>query len=69
MGDFVDVSAVTQIITTLGFPIAVCCILFWYVYKMQQTHKEEIAALTQAIENNTIVLTKLEAKLEEKEST
>lgn len=62
-----DVSTVTQIITNLGFPIAVCCILFWYVYKIQQTHKEEIDALTQAIENNTIALTKLESKLEEKQ--
>lgn len=61
-----DASTVTQIITNLGFPIAVCCILFWFVYKMQQTHKEEIDALTQAIENNTIALTKLESKLEEK---
>lgn len=62
-----DASTVTQIITNLGFPIAVCCILFWYVYKMQQKHKEEIDALTQAIENNTIALTKLESKLEEKQ--
>lgn len=62
-----DASTVTQIITNLGFPIAVCCILFWFVYKMQQTHKEEIDALTQAIENNTIALTKLESKLEEKQ--
>lgn len=62
-----DASTVTQIITNLGFPIAVCCILFWYVYKIQQTHKEEIDALTRAIENNTIALTKLESKLEEKQ--
>lgn len=62
-----DASTVTQIITNLGFPIAVCCILFWYVYKIQQAHKEEIDALTQAIENNTIALTKLESKLEEKQ--
>ena len=61
-----DISAVSQLITNLGFPIAVCCILFWYVYKVENTHKEEIDALTQAIENNTIALTKLESKLEEK---
>jgi len=62
-----DVSTVTQIITNLGFPVAVCCILFWYAYKIQQTHKEEIDALTRAIENNTIALTRLESKLEEKQ--
>lgn len=61
-----DISAVSQLITNLGFPIAVCCILFWYVYKVEKTHKEEIDMLTHAIENNTIALTKLESKLEEK---
>lgn len=61
-----DISAVSQLIANLGFPIAVCCILFWYVYKVEKTHKEEIDTLTHAIENNTIALTKLESKLEEK---
>lgn len=59
-----DITAVTQLISNLGFPIAVCCIMFWYVYKVQKSHSEEIATLTMAIENNTIALTRLESKLE-----
>ena len=33
------------LITALGngfFPIVVCAILFWYVYKRDQQHKDEI---------------------------
>lgn len=62
-----DITAVTQLISNLGFPIAVCCIMFWYVYKVQKSHSEEIITLTTAIENNTIALTRLESKLEGKQ--
>ena len=62
-----DITAVTQLISNLGFPIAVCCIMFCYVYKVQKTHSEEISTLTKAIENNTIALTQLESKLEGKQ--
>ena len=44
------------IITMLGngfFPIIVCGFLFWYVYKKDQNHKEEIKDLKRAIENQT----------------
>lgn len=61
-----DITAVTQLISNLGFPIAVCGVMFWYVYNVQKSHSEEITTLTKAIENNTIALTQLESKLEGK---
>ena len=54
-----DASAIIQIISNVGFPIAVCLICFWYVNKLTETHKEEVNKLTDALNNNTLVMQKL----------
>jgi len=54
---------VIQIIQTLGFPIAVAIALFWQNMKMQDQHKEEMAKVTEALNNNTIALTELKDKI------
>lgn len=57
------------LITILGngfFPIAVAGCLFWYVYKKDAAHKEEINELRKSIDGNTLVLQKLVDKLEDK---
>ena len=58
-----DASAVIQIISNVGFPIAVCLICFWYVNKLTETHNDEINKLTDALNNNTLVMQKLCDKL------
>lgn len=58
-----DASAVIQIISNVGFPIAVCLICFWYVNKLTETHKDEVNKLTDALNNNTLVMQKLCDKL------
>lgn len=58
-----DVNAVTTLITSVGFPIAVCLICFWYINKMQEQHKEETKQLADALNNNTLVMQKLVDKL------
>ena len=58
-----DASAITQIVSSVGFPIAACLICFWYVNKLTETHKEEVNKLTDALNNNTIVMQKLCDKL------
>ena len=61
---------VLNVISTVGFPIAMCVFLCWYVKdsteknreevnKINADHKEEVANITTALENNTIALTKL----------
>lgn len=55
---------ITNLITTIGFPIAVCLICFWYINKMQESHKQEIDKLSEAVQNNTIVMQKLIDKLD-----
>lgn len=69
MGDIV------QIISAVGFPIvaAVGCAYFvkWQyeqnqkqIESMRAEHKEEVANMTKAIENNTIALTRLIEKID-----
>lgn len=58
-----DITTITQFISTLGFPIAVCLICFWYINKREEQHKEEIGELAKAINNNTIVMQKLVDRL------
>ncbi|MBO7734641.1 MAG: hypothetical protein J6S67_18925 [Methanobrevibacter sp.] len=58
-----DFNTVTQFISTLGFPIAVCLICFWYINKREEQHKEEVNKLSEAVHNNTIVMQKLVDRL------
>lgn len=54
-------------IGTLGFPIVACCALFWQLNKTNENHKEEVKQLTTAIENNTIALTKIAERMDDKD--
>lgn len=58
-----DFNTVTQFISTLGFPIAVCLICFWYINKREEQHKDEVTKLSEAINNNTLVMQKLADRL------
>ncbi len=59
-----------QLISNVGFPIAMCMLMSYYITqnakshkeeidKMTETHKQEINDLAQAVNNNTLVLQKL----------
>lgn len=50
---------IVQVITTVGFPIAMCLLMAWYVKYVEDKHKNEIDNLRTVIEQNTIALTKL----------
>lgn len=61
---------ILQAITTVGFPIVCCVAMMWYVKystdqnreevaKLNEQHKQEMSEVTQAINNNTVALTKL----------
>lgn len=55
--------AVIQAISTLGFPIGVCVICFWFINKLTEQHKEEIDKLSVSVNNNTLVMQKLVDRL------
>lgn len=50
-------------ISTVGFPIVMCGALFWYMIQQREAHKEEINKMTEALNNNTLVLQKLLDKM------
>lgn len=50
-------------ISTVGFPIVVAAAMFWKMNKQDEDHKQEMGKVTEAINNNTIALTKLLDKL------
>jgi hypothetical protein len=58
-----DVATVGQLVGTLGFPIVACGALFWLINKNETNRREDNAKFTEAINNNTIVITKLMTKL------
>lgn len=61
---------IIQMVTTVGFPIAMCLILAWYVKtrdeahteqinRITEMHKEEARTMTEALQNNTLTVQKL----------
>ena len=54
-----DVEIIIQIISTVGFPIAMCVALLWYIKEISDKHKQETEKFTEALNNNTLVLQKL----------
>lgn len=65
-----DSAAIMQAISTVGFPIAMCLVLAWYVNStekahreqitaMAQMHKEEASKMTEALNNNTLTIQRL----------
>ena len=64
-----DVNTIMQLISGVGFPVAVCLICFWYINKQSEEHKSEIDELTKALNNNTLVMQRLVDSLKQEVST
>lgn len=58
------VNDLSTLISTLGFPIAMCLIMCYYINKINDAHKEETGKFAEALNNNTVVLQKLCDKLD-----
>lgn len=59
-----DLTAVTNLISTIGFPIAISLVLMWYIMKLNDNHSNEVKALTNALNNNTVILQRVCDKLD-----
>ena len=57
---------VINAVSTVGFPIAMSLLLFWYLQKESENHKEETASLKDAINKLEIAITTLVNKLEDR---
>lgn len=60
-------SAISQLISSVGFPIAACVALFWQMNRESTQHKEEMDALKESLSQNTLAITKLVLFMQEKE--
>lgn len=58
-----DINAIVQLVSSLGFPIACCIAMFWQNNKLNESHKAEVSKLNEAINNNTIALNHIIDKL------
>ena len=70
-----DTQGIITLIQSVGFPIVMCGLMAWYVKYItdknreqitaeREAHKEEMNEVVKAINNNTIVIERLIAKLD-----
>lgn len=70
---------IVQIITSVGFPIAMCLLMgYWIktthddhrddIKRLQESHLEETKEMTTAIQNNTIVIQQLVDRIGDEEN-
>lgn len=70
-----DAQGIVTLIQSVGFPIVMCGLMAWYVKYItdknreqitaeREAHKEEMNEVVKAINNNTIVIERLIAKLD-----
>lgn len=54
-----DIDSVTQLVSNVGFPVAICIALFFYMEKQNERHQQETDKLNETVQSNTKVLTEL----------
>lgn len=62
-----DFNSILQAISTVGFPIVCCCVMFWQSRENSRLHKEESDKWTEALTNNTVAIQKLTDMVERME--
>lgn len=61
-----DAESIIKVISTVGFPIAMCVFIFWFLIKEQNDHKVEMEGLKEVISRNNEVLAQLKQLIEDK---
>ena len=62
-----DYNTVLQMISTIGFPIAMCIYLLFYIKSFDEKYCEQLNNMAKAIENNTLAITKLMGMIDDLE--
>ena len=58
------ISATIQGISAIGFPAFMCIVMMKYMQENDSKNREEIKALGKALENNSLVVTKLMERID-----
>ena len=56
---YMDANGIISLISNVGFPVAVCVALFFYMEKQNERHESETDKLNETVQSNTKVLTEL----------
>ena len=56
---YMDINAIVSLVSNVGFPVAVCIALFFYMEKQNERHQQETDKLNGTVQSNTKVLTEL----------
>lgn len=59
-----DANAMMTAISNVGFPIAMCLMMGWYVYTTTKAHADEVGKLADVINQNTDAIAKLQTTVE-----
>ena len=54
-----EVNDIVSLVSNVGFPVAVCIALFFYMEKQNERHQHETDKLNETVQSNTKVLTEL----------
>ena len=60
-----SMQTITQLISTVGFPIVCSGALFWLMNKQSTENKEEMTQLKDVISQNTVVLAELKQMIKD----
>ena len=61
-----EINEILTAITTVGFPIVFCLLLFWYLREETKNHKDEVTDLKNVISENNAILASLKQLIEDK---
>lgn len=61
-----DITVISQLIGSIGFPIVMCLILNTQLQKERDSHENEMKELSKTIENNTNAITEMTAIIRER---
>lgn len=59
-----SINAILTAISTVGYPIVMSLLMFWYIKFQNENHKKEMDDVKLAIQNNTLVIQKLVDKID-----
>lgn len=59
-----ELTAVGQLICSVGFPCVMCMMLYKSMEKQTEAHRAEMDKITEALNNNTVAITELTARLD-----
>lgn len=59
------ITVISELVQSIGFPIAMCILLFMQMNKQSERHKEETKVLADSLNNNTTALSEFRVTMQE----